>query len=217
MTLFGIGIETWLTSAMVWVGLLYSDIPALTSRKLRELQARREEAMDRAMRAQMQRVEMIAAWRAEQDRQAMRAVLENPYTRASVLAFGDYLTTEIYHAAIRAGLDPEWEMMRMSESVVYPVAFADDTRTAHHHACECAACQMSWPEERRSRIIRGVAHAHFCRCDECRSQLSIEAQSLPDSIPMLCSSTESPWALGNIGPWSAQPELYKTTCSSLPN
>lgn len=141
----------------------------------------------------------------------------------------DALTAEIYEAARASGLHPEWEMHRMTKSVIYPITLAANVEVvmrrhekrfdvqSHHQDCECGECQMSWPEDQRSRIIRGIAHAHTCRCDECRSKSNIEAKNLLKSTLMLCSSTESPSASGHIGRWSAHPEHYKATCSSLRN
>lgn len=127
------------------------------------------------------------------------------------------LTEEIYDAVRAAGYDPEREMERLSESVIYPIAIvggADLTLGPqeqllsrlngfeHRDHCMCAECQVDRlpPDERTNIFIEAdlygvkasVAHARHCMCDKCRFKLGIDAGKARAFLLTQSSLTTSP-------------------------
>lgn len=109
------------------------------------------------------------------------------------------LTEKIYAAVRAAGFDPEYEMERLSESVVYPIEI---TYGGYHTMkCRCDACQIAFlPPEKRTNITvefyegrrYRVAHSRTCACEKCRSKLGIDAERALELSHMLSTSTTLP-------------------------
>ena len=131
------------------------------------------------------------------------------------------LTEEIYTAARRARLDPEYEMQCMRETIIYPlcVILPPGHKTgqekklcslkdgwSHRDGCMCAECQVErLPPEERTNIfveeniygeVYPVAHARSCVCDKCRLKSGIDAEKALELSLMRSSSTTSRLATG---------------------
>ena len=132
----------------------------------------------------------------------------------------EILTEEIYAACRAAGLDPELEMRRLTESTVYPLEIVAAPSielgiqkglltfrngTPHYNRCMCAECQVDRlpPEERTNIFVEEnlygekspCAHYRYCLCDRCRSKSGIDAERLLELSRMPSSSMESLSAL----------------------
>ena len=138
--------------------------------------------------------------------------------------FDDELTSQIYEAAQATGLNPEEEMERMRESVLYAIVFRCGERFdgvsgqcnlcfssagwEHSDHCECAKCQTRLlPPEHRSPIFAGLAHTRTCCCDLCRSKYGIDAEKALALLLTQSTLTTSPSDLAGSDPSTASASL----------